>query len=290
MIRHALYRLKWHAAKYFNFSAPVHVDIELTARCNLQCSFCHREKRTFEIGDMGIQTRAISLWAIVENKIKSVKFNWRGESLLSPYLYDAALFCKGHGIETMINTNLAVGRIDFLALSRSFDVIKVSLDSAVSAIYEEIRKGARYALTLNNLVMLCASRKADKKNRVIVSRRETRDTEAREIFIDRLKGFFVNFEIRPALKRNDNDIYIEQNRKRKYCGHPSRRLTIGWDGDVFACCVAYNEPEELRLGNIRENSLADIWNSAKRKALVENLKRGVLPGPCKNCTSKDAYK
>ena len=59
-------------------------------------------------------------------------------------------------------------------------------------------------------------------------------------------------------------------------------MYVHYDGTVFPCCYIY--PEEP-LGNIRKNSLAEIWNSDKMVRLREGHVLGEL-GPykvCRNC-------
>lgn len=67
-----------------------------------------------------------------------------------------------------------------------------------------------------------------------------------------------------------------------------RGLAVCPDGTVLACnCFeAVNYPEDLRIGNINEQSLLDIWRGQKRKEFLEsfNIFRARRP-VCRKCKS-----
>lgn len=302
-IKFLLYRLKWHLAYYFNFKAPLHLDIELTSFCNLNCIFCFRKDKAYKKiknGFIDFELIETILKEAKEIGVKSIKFNWRGEGTLY-YLYEQAIsLAHSLGFFIYINTNLSLNySVNFLEmLASKVDVLKVSFDSINEDIYEEIRKNANFKIVIDNIQFLAELRKFLKKPKLIISRRVANikglesNKEFKKYFKDR-KIDYIKFDIRPAMKRNQEEIYKNKiiNRNiRKYCGHPSRRLVISWNGNVYACCVAYFEQEELYLGNIKEKSLKEIWNSRKRKNLISNLKNNIFNNACLNCTSKDAYK
>ena len=55
---------------------------------------------------------------------------------------------------------------------------------------------------------------------------------------------------------------------------------VNADGNVHLCChTKYNE--KYRLGNLRENSLVEIWNSERRKQVYENIDYKDCAIPCK---------
>ena len=287
-MRHLITRFLWHIAPHVPLPFPVHIDLELTSHCNLKCSFCHRENKKFKDGQFSF----LSMTDFFSSYFRSIKFNWRGEPTLDSMLPHWLSFARTKKRETMLNTNAAAQILDITTLAH-VDDLKVSFDSCLPMVYESIRKGARFHRTLQNIIYLAMARGVYKRKPLTISRRETEETESNDLF----KSFFqslgidVEFDIAPAIKRNENGGFLKNDRPRKYCGQPSRRLVIGWNGDVFACCVAYNEPQQLRLGNIHTETIHEIWKSPKRKALVRKLKKGLYPcDECVNCTSRDAYK
>ena len=62
-------------------------------------------------------------------------------------------------------------------------------------------------------------------------------------------------------------------------------LVVNWNGDIYPCCTAASQPESypsLRLGNIAEDRLPDVWNGA---ALAELRLRQYmdLEPACRGC-------
>ena len=85
---------------------PLCVDIEIASICDLACPFCYREfiVTPDKIIDDKLCYNLIDQAA--ELGVPSMKFNWRGEPLLNPKIYDYIKYAKEKGIlETIINTN-----------------------------------------------------------------------------------------------------------------------------------------------------------------------------------------
>jgi len=300
-LKFLLYRLKWYLAYWINFKAPIHIDVELTSYCNLDCAFCFRRNKNFDDGFIDFWIVEKILKEAIELGVQSVKFNWRGEATLYPLYLQAINLAYALGFFIYINTNLTLNySSDFLeTIASKVDILKVSFDSTRKHVYEKIRKKADFYKVIDNLYFLEYLRKIFKMPKLIISRRTTniKDLESNKEFKKWFKKMslkYVKFDIKPAMKRNQEKIFktkIVNKNKRKYCGHPSRRLVISWEGNVYVCCVAYNEPQELYLGNIKKESLKSIWNNKKRKELIKNLKKNIFTNKmCKFCTSRDAYK
>lgn len=58
-------------------------------------------------------------------------------------------------------------------------------------------------------------------------------------------------------------------------------LTILSNGDVFPCDI--NTDVSLRLGNLQNTSIRNIWNSDKLKKIRLAFLKGTLPASCSNC-------
>jgi MoaA/NifB/PqqE/SkfB family radical SAM enzyme len=296
-------RLKWHLSKYINFYSPAHIDIELSTKCKLNCEFCFRKEYEYPAKNIDIHLVYSIFKQAKEMHIPSIKFNWRGEALEHPAWPEIFMLFKCHGFYTMLNTALAgeYQNCDLETLAWTIDNLKISFDSSAEKIYNEIRKGAEFFQTLANLDRLIKYRKQHNMPGIILNRRTTTISEPDEAF----KEFFgnkVEYDIRPAMPRNKNNIYnwenihynlpAEINSIRKYCSQPSRRMVIDVDGNVWACCVAYTQDERLWLGNINKMSLKECWDNGIRKIIINNLKENNINycKTCKNCTSGDSYK
>ncbi len=63
------------------------------------------------------------------------------------------------------------------------------------------------------------------------------------------------------------------------CYAPMSSMYIASNGDVRACCMNIDQV----FGNLKHESLLEIWNSDKRQALIQASKAYKLPAGCNNC-------
>jgi radical SAM protein with 4Fe4S-binding SPASM domain len=293
-IKFKYYRFLWAIAPFVRMRYPLHIDIELTNRCNLDCIFCFRKEYKYLPQDMDIENVKYILRKAKKIGTKSVKFNWRGESTIYKDYIEAIIYAKKLGLYVYANTSLsALYTVDFLQdFAKYTDVLKVSIDSVNPEMYEKIRKGGRLEQTLPSLIAVSELRRYYKKSKVIISRRRIKDDnlESDALFKKVLGVSYVKFDIKDAIVRNREGVFNHKKLKRKYCGQPSRRLVIAVDGNVYSCCVAYNEDTRLCYGNIEDDSLKDIWNGKHRRMLRYRLKNNKFIGTCKTCTSNDGWR
>ena len=82
---------------------------------------------------------------------------------------------------------------------------------------------------------------------------------------------------------------VTRKMQRKYCGYPSQRLIVGIEGEVYPCCVDYEQ--SMPLGKVGRQTLAQLWVSKPLEALRKNLKLNNIPKgkQCADCTSFMAY-
>ena len=128
-----LYRLKWNLYPKIGFVSqyPLHVDIEVTNRCNLKCTMCVKssEKEQGNQGDIDFSL-ACSILEAIKGKVYSVKFNWRGEPLLYGKIPQLIAYAKSLGIpEVQLNSN---GLLLNKKLSRN--LIEAGLDRIIISI------------------------------------------------------------------------------------------------------------------------------------------------------------
>ena len=66
-----------------------------------------------------------------------------------------------------------------------------------------------------------------------------------------------------------------------YCAMSAYYMKILPNGDVFPCCRG---PEELRMGNTNEQSIAQIWNGETYRAFRRRMHSGDYPTVCSTCS------
>lgn len=93
-------------------------------------------------------------------------------------------------------------------------------------------------------------------------------------------------ECQPAFERRITpdvlSILIDEVRDRfpGFCSMASHYVKIEPNGDVFPCCRA---PRELRMGNVHQEPLAEIWNGANYRSFRRRMFDGDYPEPCRRC-------
>jgi radical SAM protein with 4Fe4S-binding SPASM domain len=76
---------------------------------------------------------------------------------------------------------------------------------------------------------------------------------------------------------------IQPKKQRKACSYPFYTLAINPDGDVVCCCVDWTR--STKLGNVREQTLKEIWNSdsLKRFQIMHLEGNRHLNAACRSC-------
>jgi len=142
-------------------SLPVHLQVEVTAACNLRCRMClvaYREPVDRRSGSLSVE----AFEALIDQlpTVRSVTLQGLGEPLLAPDLPALVRLLAARGVATGFNTNgtLLDARHRALLLELGVDWVHVSLDAATPAVFEGIRVGASFERIVRNLRALVAER------------------------------------------------------------------------------------------------------------------------------------
>jgi putative metalloenzyme radical SAM/SPASM domain maturase len=138
------------------------LNIEVTTRCNLNCSMCVRNVWREDSGDMSLETyRAL---ATVFPEIETINMIGIGEPLLNEKIFEMIRLGKEHLPEngtfslttngTLIDKSMASKLV-----SSGLNYIVVSIDGASPETFAKIRKGARLEDVLNGIRFLNQTKK-----------------------------------------------------------------------------------------------------------------------------------
>lgn len=297
------YRYNYTRAPKLKHKKPIDVSLELSSQCNQACSYCyHAEETPFKKGMMELKTASIILADAAALQVPSVKLNWKGESTLNPHFYAITRFAKDHAdsktfIERLTNSNFKFSpkREDiFLGLLNQTKV-KVSFDSFIPGVMEKQRAGSNPALAEKNIshfyampnrkteIVIQAVRTQLNKDEDLVGEVKKRWPSATVSIRDMVAGRVENQFVSDAEVR-------ERGVERQSCVQAHARLIFNWDGTAFPCCVDITE--SMPLGNIKDKSLSQIFNSEPAKRLRGALLDGSAfkCGACKGCSSFESYR
>lgn len=273
-----IYR-NYKTGKIIHTSLPVRIWVELVSDCNLQCVMCpNKELEPSQRGtmDWGIFKKTVDEAA---GFIFDMSLHHRGESLLHP---EAVRFIA-YAAETIQHTNLHTnGTLLTQPMARSLvnsglKRISVSFDGFVKEDYEKIRKGADFQQVVDNIKYLLSYR--DEKGRafpevaieVIEMSRSQIQNENRSVFVEDFKKSGLN-DLVVKKPHNWAGYLNTRHARRKYapCTFLWNALLVLYNGDVAPCAQDFFAQQVV--GNVKENTLREIWNGEP----IQRLRRGLI--------------
>jgi len=197
-----------------------------------------------------------------------------GEPFMDPRIFDRIEYCHRHSIATLLSTNgtFLDERLAGRVLDSPLDEITLSFDGARKETFEFYRKGAKFEKVRDNFVRFARMKHERRSKLQVVVQMVCMEGNAGEV------GDFLNFwSGLPGVDqvRIKED---ETNLMRPDAGHaagdwkhPCHYLWRGpmyvkQNGDVYPCCQSYML-DGAPLGNLADQSLVQIWNSAEMERM-----------------------
>jgi len=295
------YRSEWNKAATQNYSPPkpLAVDIELSDACNLKCVFCAHGIGTMNnVGFMDDDSAKKLIDECASLGVHSIKFNWRGEAGINPFLPEAIKYAKDKGIlEISMNTNGLPKDKDILieCVKSGLDRIIFSVDGHSSETYEKVRIKGNYKQLKENILRLLEFKKSNNLTKPFVRIQMVRSNiNAHEVedFIEFWGSRVDDVRISDVMDRGQGKklaVGDQVTVGRTRCPQPFQRLIIARDGRVSPCCGDWTQ--DLVVGDVSKSSILDIWNGKKLqdiRKLQTDVKLDEFE-PCKSCYIKESY-
>lgn len=271
------------------------IYIEITNRCNLNCSFCGKNKRDFR--DMSLLE-----FELVINKIKKytdyIYLHVKGEPLLYSNLDSLLSICDNTNIKVNITTNGVFLKEKLSVLINHFCIrqINISLHSENNKknYFLDVFSSGKILSTkmfISYRIWDLKEYKLNKKSTEIVNK-IIEFYNLSPVIVDKLyndknikiaSNTFVNKENIFTWPDVDNDILVDG-----FCYGLKTHIAILSNGDIVPCCLDANG--EIKLGNIFEDSLDDVLNGDIYKSLLKSFKDNKALHPlCKSCNFKNRF-
>ena len=279
------------------------IYIEITNRCNLACSFCHKSERAKAF------MRAEEFRAIldkIEAHTDHLALHVLGEPLLHPELGDLLALCQAHSLKVNLTTNgtLLPQRQEFLLASTALRQVNISLhglaelpdgqdqETALAGVFAFIREAMHTPLFISLRLWNLSEEEGNSHNQRILGRitdffglPEPLDTKltpghgitlAPKVFLSQSSRFTWPHAPAPDLGGTGT------------CRGLKDHVAILVDGAVVPCCL--DGEADIPLGNIHTQSLAGILSSPRAEAMRTGFSQRRLSEPlCRRCTFRHAF-
>ena len=265
------------------------IYVEITNKCNLNCSFCSIDKKNKK--EMTVEE-----FSIVISKIKKytdyIYLHIKGEPLLHSNLDEILTICDKANIYVNITTNgtLLKNKYEIINKHKSIRQINVSLhcEHNLNNYFEDVFETCK---KLSKNIYICYrlwtldNNKLDKESTIIVDKIKN-DYNLSTNIVDKLLNednvkIFINTFV------NKNNLFEWPNPNKGLningkCYGLINQLGILSDGTVVPCCL--DSDGIINLGNIFEDSLDNILSSSLVKEIIKGFNNNKsVCDLCKNC-------
>lgn len=294
---------RYHSYLRRDVLVPTHAaifNIETTNHCPMRCVMCPRTtKMTRPLGHMDFE-----LFKKIVDQAKTythyVQLHHFGDPLMHPEQEKFIDYCEENGITTRMSINplLLTEERSKKLLDSQLAELYISLDGGDNESYRAIRgRAADYDKAVVNIRRFVEMKVArgSKRPYVLIGMVLMKSTEQNVAFFEKMwdvpgvdervikqfSSFGGNEDIAElGTEKSKQQLFSS---KKYPCYKPWKNFTITWDGKVVPCCYDYNK--QYVIGDVREESLDEIWNNARMQALrrqhvTGNFEENVLCGSC----------
>jgi len=276
---------------------PEAVLIDSTSFCNLRCSMCVHFKMQRKKGIMPweIYTKIIDEIANTNPKTKVWLIFFGDPFILArikPSIFDRIAYAKSRGLLNLAvnsNGNLMDKAAAEKLIESGLDAIYFGIDAFTAPTYDKLRVGGDYNKVVSNILYLIELKKKLKANKpeVIVQFVEMEENKhEKEDFIKFWSAQGITVKVRPmvswagkikAPNLKSDDI------PRRPCHWIMKTMSIIDSGQVVFCAVDLDA--EVIVGDVKNNSLQEIWNGKLKQMRNFHLRREFdkLPQLCQRC-------
>jgi MoaA/NifB/PqqE/SkfB family radical SAM enzyme len=284
------------AVKKRNYLFPLVVIAENTNICNARCVMCPSTttKRSRGFMDMALYRKIVDECARYPGV--ELRVTGFGEPLLDKNLIARIQFAKDKGIENVnLTTNASLLDEDMSRriLASGLDALMFSVDGYDKASYEKIRSRLDFDTVYGNIKRFKLMRGRRRKPTMTVSAILFHEIAThRKDIIDLWRPVADYIFIKPPEDwAGEMQSYKDQSRSdipHSPCPYLSTQFVITWEGVAALCCRDFCNVR-LPIGDVRQNTIYDIWHGKLLRKIREDdaVKRTL--SPCRLCAYKSNW-
>jgi len=259
---------------------PDAIKIEITGRCNYNCSFCAQKSTLRKIGDIDKNFLYRILWEAKSIGVKEIGMFLLGESFLVKDLAEYIRYAKEIvGIEyVFITTNgsLCTPEKMIPIIEAGLDSLKFSINAGTREGYEKMHSCDNFDRVILNIKWLHAYKKENNITSLrtcISSIMIPPDANDLRAFEKEMNQYVDDFYFLPLYNQAG---HIGGTEYTKIVGNPGRyenmvppvpcwalfnAAKITWNGWLTACC--FDHDEKFEIADLNKVSLMEAWNNQK---------------------------
>ncbi len=304
------YRRQWARAGEFEEETPVpcQLDFELSTYCNYRCPMCPfgmpQDARP-EAFDAVSGYFPFELYRKVIDEgaplgVRAIDLSYYNEPLLRRDLIEFVTYAESRGIlDIMFSTNaqLLSQALSETLLGTGLTRLLVSLDAGTEETFKKVRVGGDFHKVVRNLEYFLR-RKKERRQVLPITRVSFVKTKLNEHelpdFITRWKPLVDYLSIQELVEMDGMQTSLTPQSRLSnddfHCHHPWHRMTLRANGDALPCCTVWGQ--QLPMGNVNRQSIAEIWTSAQMRSLRRLHKEGrYYENPvCKKCAESSVVR
>lgn len=271
---------------------PIHIDFELNDCCNQACTMCPRNSKSHPQVRYAINTHAALDFSIyktvidegVSKGLLSVNLGAFAEPLLHPDVFNMVRYAHDRGIldSRVITNGLLLNKFIEPIFDSGLVHLFVSIDAEREQTYRSLR-GKGFNIVKSNLLTFLEEKQ--KRNatlpivRVSFVDMHINNSEKEDFIVFwRTRVDIVDIQIFDNFNYDTRQQYDKTPHKKWSCVAPWSRVAVLADGTILPCCNFFGR--NIPIGNIRNMTIADAWNSDS----IRRIREGILDDTLDNCS------
>jgi radical SAM protein with 4Fe4S-binding SPASM domain len=281
------------------------ISLEITKQCNLQCKHCYADAGKKCEDELTLDEIKELIDELADIGVLSITFTG-GEPLLHPSIFDMMAYARKKPLAVVLFTNGTLLTREIVKKLKELNIyrVNVSIDGPDADIHDEFRgcKGA-FEKTVEGILLLnktgisihastCLTKMNYKRVKEILELLKDAGITDSKVWPPTFSGrpdkedvFITPEEFREAMVVMHEFNRGEPEKEFRYCKNV-KNCGVGWSALSIKCngvvtpCPSFGE--DFSLGNIRDESLMDIWNNSP---FLNKLRSVSIfeKEPCKEC-------
>lgn len=306
----SFYISRW-TKKPIQWGMPISISFEPTTSCNLRCPECPSGLRQFSRpkGMLDNQFFKETIDDIYKELIYLI-FYFQGEPYLNKKFLEMVAYASSKGIYTATSTNahFLTDEMAKKTVESGLDRLIISIDGTTQEVYQQYRRAGHLDKVIKGAENIVKWKKQLNSKRPFVffqflvvkpNEHQIEDIKAlgKKIGVDEVRfktAQVYDYENDPnnlipenkkfsRYKKTAEGETAPKNKLANHCWKLQHANVVTWDGLVVPCC--FDKDATHRLGDLKKNSMKDIWQSKSYKEFRSQLMKSRKNiDICANCS------